>query len=504
MKIVLAILRAPVRLLNWFWWYFGTKEIGYLALIMAVVLFLGALNAGRHVCTCTGGCICLCPLSRGGVWIESFVSLFSAEKASQNWVTMLLFLVTWLVGGGALVSVMVGRFYKKVAGELRWWPWLVDDHIVVLGWDDGVLMELVNELKSKNPPSKCYVITSRPVKEIERSFESARISTSSICVYHGNYDDEREWKDNLRVRNAKRVFIMGEHEEDAHDARVRILFEKVNQEVGKGNDDSDKIRVNIHDFGLARELTKMNEKVYENFHLNWANVLTDKLKGWSKGKGFDLYIVGFGAMGKAVAITSVEKNLPQAIFVSDDDDKKLEDEKNRFIHQFADVSGGLDSGNSESGSSLAAGGGAVDVVTSTPQGNRVTFNGVSIAFIDEWDQALKQMKEIFDYNKKSEDNNQASGDDSQKCDKKNIAIVVAKKRSEKGMLCMMDVIRQLEKDCSNAVWLALDQEVDGYSVDSNMKMCIGNKIPVHLFGMKRGCEWQPSKKEKCRCTATQE
>ena len=203
-------------------------------------------------------------------------------------------------------------------------------------------------------------------------------------------------------------------------------------------------------------------------------------------------------MGKAVAITSVEKNLPQAIFVSDDDDKKLEDEKNRFIHQFADVSGGIDSGNSESGSSLAAGGGAVDVVTSTPQGNRVTFNGVSIAFIDEWDQALKQMKEIFDYNKKSEDNNQASGDDSQKCDKKNIAIVVAKKRSEKGMLCMMDVIRQLEKDCSNAVWLALDQEVDGYSVDSNMQMFIGNNTPVHLFGMKRGCEWQPSKEEECK------
>lgn len=498
MKDVLTILRAPIRLLNWFWWFFGTKEIGYLALIMALVLFLGAINAGRDVCTCTGGCICLCPLSRSGVWIESFVSLFSAEKASQNWVTMFLFLVTWLVGGGALVSVMVGRFYKKVAGELRWWPWLVDDHIVVLGWDDGVLMELVHELKSDTPPSKCYVITSRPVKEIERSFESARISTSRICVYHGSYDDEREWKDNLRVRNAKRVFIMGEHEEDAHDARVRILFEKVNQEVGKGNDDSDKIRVNIHDFGLARELTKMNEKVYENFHLNWANVLTDKLKGWSKGKDFDLYIVGFGAMGKAVAITSVEKNLPQAIFVSDDDDKKLEDEKNRFIHQFAEVS----EKPAEGADGNAAEGDTGAVAPSTPPDDKATFKGKAITFIAKWDQALKQIRGIIDSNKKIVDNNQAPSDDLQKC-KKKIAIVVAKKRSEKGMLCMMDVIRQFEKYCSDDVWLALDQEVDGYSVDSNMQMYIGNDIPVHLFGMKRGCEWKTSK-EKSKCTATSE
>ena len=68
---------------------------------------------------------------------------------------------------------------------------------------------------------------------------------------------------------------------------------------------------------------------------------------------------------------------------------------------------------------------------------------------------------------------------------------------------MMDVIRQLEKDCSDDVWLALDQEVDGYSVDSNMQMFIGNNMPVHLFGMKRGCEWKTSTEEN-KCSATAE
>lgn len=458
MKIVLAILRAPVRLLNWFWWYFGTKEIGYLALIMAVVLFLGALNAGRHVCTCTGGCICLCPLSRGGVWIESFVSLFSAEKASQNWVTMLLFLVTWLVGGGALVSVMVGRFYKKVAGELRWWPWLVDDHIVVLGWDDGVLMELVNELKSKNPPSKCYVITSRPVKEVERFFGSATIAKSRICVYHGNYDDEREWKTNLRVKNARRVFIMGEHEEDAHDARVRMLYDKINT-VLQTSKKKPIINVSVRDFGLAQRLDPKGHGLHKNFHLTWSLWLW---KEWrldlNENEKFELFICGFGAMGKAVAMKAIEKNKNiSVVFVSDDDDKKLKEESGRFIRQFADVKR-----------------------TRILKGYTTTYyKNKSIIFVDKWDEALTRLTRL----------KHVSTANGRGCRK---VVVVAKKRSEKGMLCMMDIVKQLRDANVSNVALALDQEVDGYSVAPNDKVLRDVEIDgfkVQLFGMKRGCKW---------------
>ncbi len=432
-----GFLKRSAVLLNRCISLFWTKEVIGLAIIMGGVYVWGVIYG---IATTSPGC----SLAKWTtIFLDSFFDLFDVDAARSSVWKVIPFLVTWLVGGGALVGVVVGQYNKNAKGELRLWPCLVRDHVVVLGWDDGVLAELVDVLSSSK--YDCFVVTSRNAIDVKKVMETARIDKSRIHVYHGNYDDEKEWRDHLKIERAERIFIMGESGEDAHDARVRILYDKMKVFLEKTKNVA--IKVNVHDFGLAQKLEPNagvpsdGSGIYENFHLRWAAKL------WSEWDlDFDegiveLYITGFGAMGKAVAIKAIEqKKIVSSIFVADDDEKKLKEEQSRFLRQFKDD------------------------------------KYKKVEFIPEWNDALAQIK------KAAEDKN------------KKVIIVVAKKRSEKGMLCMMDIISQLSGCPLDNVKFALDQEVDGYSVDSGGKdlsevSVEGLKSKVSLFGMKRGCKW---------------
>ena len=411
----MKMLRWLLSTANWLVSIIWAKEVRYLLVVMFLLLF--------------GGVVCIARLNAwdfsAETWADSFIRLFSVERASGHWLTMIFFFVAWLVGGGALVSVMVGQYNKNINGGFRRWKLLVGKHVVVLGWDDGILMELVSEVSVLNEDGsrkECYIVTKQDTQELDKILKSAGIKV--FYIYKGVYDDSKEWLENLKINSAARVFIAGEKAEDAHDARVQILYDKVRPEV---NGKLGKIRVNIHDFGLARKLIAKDPKTYKNFHTNWADALWDKL---SLAKGlntFDLYIVGFGAMGKAVALSAIQRFPPKIIYVSDDDKKKLAEERGRFVAQF----------------------------------KRLISN---IKFIG-WATALGQIAKL-------------NGNST--------VIVVAKKRSEKGMFCMMDVLAQLGDPVPGNVRLALDQEVDGYSVDPDVDKFIEN-TGIQLFGMKKGC-----------------
>lgn len=425
-----------------------TKEVYFLGIVMALCYLWGVIYGIVIICPDLSG------YKLGMVFLNAFFDLFDVGAARESVFKTIPFLVTWLVGGGALVGVMVGQYAKNARGGFRLWKRFVKDHIVVLGWDDGVLTELVKGLSGST--CDCFVVTSKNVFDVKNNLESAGVDMSHVYVYCGNYDDEKEWRGNLQIQKARQIFIMGENGEEAHDARVRILYDKVEKyledlsTVAKGAEIG--IKVNVHDFGLAQRLEPSDgadaehSGVYENFHLRWAKTLWREWNLPFEKEDFDLYISGFGAMGKAVAIKAIDDGMNIAtIYVSDDDKKKLQEERGRFIRQFADD--GEDSAH----------------------GGCIRYKTKAIEFIEEWDKALGQIKSAT----------------------KNIAVVVAKKRSEKGMLCMMDVIKQLGGS-ANKVPLALDQEVDGYSVDSDSKSLGEVHIKGHavqLFGMKRGCKW---------------
>ena len=472
MKIVAWLCRALRIILFPVWWplwwllrkanvvvsLFLAKEVGYLFVLMSIVLLGEALFTGNYwgkifskqnwgpiLCNGWEG------LGNGwalikrffttiDIWRNAFVNLFSVEKAAEHWFPMTLFFVAWLIGGGGLVSVLVGQYNKNTAGGFRRWKWLVRNHIVVLGWDDGILAELAREVRENK--RDCYVVTNQNVSELGKLLESAGIK--DYCIYKGDYDNQQEWLNNLRSCAAEKVFIMGERDEEAHDARVQILFEKIRRRRGAETE----VKVNIHDFGLAKKLIR-NDKdgVYINFHVRWAKAFWKDLIKPGLSADYSLFVVGFGAMGKAIvleATTSHTVPVPMSILVTDDDSEKpgksnqpkktdkFEAEKARFLAQFPDVGGKID-------------------------------------FESDWAKGLDKIVAA---------NNG-----------KNAVIVVSKKRSEKGMLCMMEIISKMGDAIPTNTRLALSQEVEGYvsGREDEDVMRIGGDVKIQLFGMKKGC-----------------
>lgn len=467
MKIGAWIYRALRIILFPLWWplwwllrkanvvvsLFLAKEVGYLLVLMSIVLLCEALFAGNYwgrifslqpwswnlITSCRGLKILVCLFSNSDIWSSAFISLFSVEKAAVHWFPMTLFFVAWLVGGGGLVSVLVGQYNKNTAGGFRRLKWLVRNHIVVLGWDDGILTELAKEVhKNKRD---CYVVTNQNVFEIGKLLEGAGIK--EYCIYKGDYDNPKELE-NLQLKKAQKVFIMGEREENAHDARVQILYENVRMICNPKTE----IKVNIHDFGLAQKLIHKTDvynktEVYMNFHLRWAKWLWGKLIAEKQCDDYSLFVVGFGAMGKAIVLeaTQSQGHVPKSILVTDDDSEKagkdpkkpekLESEKTRFLAQFPNMS-------------------------------------KQVQFETNWQKCLDQIVE-------------ANGT--------NAVIVVSKKRSEKGMLCMMEIVSKMGDSVSATTQLVLDQEVEGYvsgQKDEDV-MRIGGDVKIQLFGMKKGC-----------------
>lgn len=417
-----------IRFLKWVDWFvslFRTKDVVYLGGLMFFLFVFDYLFVGDFK--------------------SVFLNLFSADRASENVFSMFLFFVVWLIGGGVLVTVMVGQYYKNKAGGFRRCSHLVGKHIVVLGWDDGILSELKQVVSEGN--HDCYVVTNQNVAELERLLKSAGVK--SCCIYKGDYDNPKEWRENLKIHKAVKVFIAGERDEDAHDARVRVLLDRV-QKACQAKRTAPSIKVNIHDFGLAKKLMH-SDKIYENFHLRWAKALWKRLAASDLGSGYQLFVVGFGAMGKAIVLAATELagHRPASILVTDDDSEKsekpdkLKAEKARFKAQFPHL-------------------------VTEPEAES------TVRFAEKWDDGLREIV---------------------KANGKNAVIIVAKKRSEKGLLCMMEIVSNMGDSVAANTRLALDQEIDGYPLEYGKKegdeeadfLQIRPDVKILLFGMKRGC-----------------
>lgn len=356
--------------------------------------------------------------------------LFDSSQASGNLFTWLIFIIAWLFGDGILITI-IGKYYVDwLNGDFRRNPNLVENHIVVLGWDNGILAELIKITEKEK--KDIYVITRQKASDLRKYLQNAGLN--NIVVYNGDYDNEVELNDNLKISEACQVFIAGELDEDAHDARVILLCDKLTDK-NSPIVSVDKIKVNIHDFGLAWQLSE--RKNFENFHLKWAEFLWHKLNIPESISGLELFIVGFGAMGKSVVLTIPEwlKTTNPIIVVTDDDGKKLKEEKERYDKQFYD--------NDKDGKVL-----------------KVTDW--------EWSDALRKMQRPISNDKYR-------------------VIVVAKKRSEKGMFCMMDIIDHLHDPNDSRLKLALSQEIDGYLKIPEEEMNIKN-AKIRLFGMKKGVQ----------------
>ena len=414
-----GVFCLTLRIVNWiasiimvFLSVIISKEVIFLLLMMSVLFGFGV------------------KISNGNIF-TAFCYLFDSSKAVENPWAMLLFLSVWMVGGGVLVGVIVALFHKRICGYSRRWWFLVWNHVVVLGWDKG-MMEKLRQVR-KDISGKIYVITKQDIPSLRKAFESAGVK--GVELYQGDYDDEDEWNNYLNVRWARKIFVAGESNEEAHDARVRLLYAQLKTVV---RNPENKVLVNIHDFGLARKLREREGAVFESFYDNWAVFLWTRLmKNELPLQGVNavqLFIIGLGAIGKAVALT-MPKELPAdvKIVITDNDDKddedKLEKEWIRYSKQFGKVQ--------------------------------------PVPKPEKWETALEKMCETIP-------------------DASVRVIVVAKKRSEKGMLLLMDILSRFTT-IPRTMCIALNQEIEGYETDvETAEMEIDNKKIV-LFGMKKGC-----------------
>lgn len=373
---------------------------------------------------------------------KSFYSLFVINFAEKPaWLQVVLgicFFVVWLIGGGVLVSVLVAQQRRNDNGEFRLWKWLCSNHVVFLGWDENVPSLLKKEFR-KDDHKIGIIVTMCDIDYVRKSIDAASIDAGRVFIYKGLYDDDIEWN-KLNAQGGKAIYVMGEGNEEAHDSRVILLARTLSRHLGEAQTP---MYANIRDFGLAVQL-KDRKKGYSynmtggeslgkveflNFHLDSAGKM---LRRVYDGKAYThVIVIGFGAMGKAVVVKGLKLGFMAnaKIVVSDDENKKLDMEVRRFEGLFPEYS-----------------------------------ERVAVKSYDECLDGIANAQE----------------DDAW-------LVVVAKHRSEKGFVCLSDVLSAIGEN--KFVKVALNQEVKcdlwHDEKENPNEFAIGSHV-IELFGFRRG------------------
>ena len=152
---------------------------------------------------------------------------------------LLLFLFTWLIGGGGLVGSIITTMKFFHEGGWRRCSLLLWNHTVILGWDDNGITVIREHIESRKfniwgpekqwaMPERIVVLTSRNVDEVKRRIDSYlrprlwKNPTVRYDIYRGEYDDRNELS-RLNLSHANAIYILGEESDRSHDARVLML-----------------------------------------------------------------------------------------------------------------------------------------------------------------------------------------------------------------------------------------------------------------------------------------
>ena len=289
-----------------------------------------------------------------GQW--SFVHLFDLTEARRTLnessgvgkaVAVLLYGVTWLIGGGILLGVIVdrsARFMSTVRdGHVRYRRAL-RDHFVILGWEPNVVSLLRNlsgggrllsffSLRALFRP-RIVILSECPAVEIHQQIAEAfgrsffKVLPFGLIVYNGAYDAKDEFK-MLALRYARKIYVTGEEPEASHDSRVLLFLASLDALLGKYKP---RQRINCHvriaSYSLFRLLvlsinkgSPVGNHKYEyltvrffNFYENWAKRLFSENP--ANGRAYPslvfrpddgqsrvrVVVVGFGKMGQALVV----------------------------------------------------------------------------------------------------------------------------------------------------------------------------------------------------------
>lgn len=378
------------------------------------------------------------------VFVRSFAALFDVAKATTvrasggvpDYIVALLkvigYFFVWLLGGGVLISAIVGQYNKIRDCEFRLWKWVIGkyNHVIIFGWNSAVLSFLKQEVENGH---LIIIMTTSDPRIIRTELDDIIGSRKDqFIIYRCCYDDASEREKNLNLKSVKLTgaYVAGEGQSSLNDARSLRLAESLRGSVAN----ECKVYCNIHDFGLAKKLVKetdLNVNIV-NFHSEWGERIGNALAG--KINEAVVHLVGFGAMGKAIAIKLLDLDFRSKIMISSENNEKLKFEYDRFEKEFSEY------------------------------------------------QRRVEMEDLDKFK------NMLQSGESNVTEKK--IVIVAMREAQKGLLVLMDLVSG-----KKGIEYYLSQEIDGFGQETGLPeiTLLGNKVT--LFGMNRGAKWNPEEKK---------
>lgn len=310
--------------------------------------------------------------------VRANISGWNNHKAGDKLIAVIafgLFLFTWFVGGGVLVSALIATTIDIWSGKWRVWGILLRNHTVILGWDDTVPVLLKEHIESHKKiklcrPETIVIMTEHPAHKVRSALKDALcvplikgvlrwpIAMVSTVVCNGKFDDEDEIR-GLCLQRANSIYVVGEMKDPSHDVRVLMAPKKIesysNSLLQKEWFQFDTSRLNCHlnirslhlFWQHIRGAAKLGDNkvclrplniVPHNFYDSWVKHLFSMVPVNGKNKGGDLHlafhknydgdvhlvIVGFGYFGQALAVEAAAiahygKDRRTYITVIDDD-----------------------------------------------------------------------------------------------------------------------------------------------------------------------------------------
>ncbi len=261
-------------------------------------------------------------------------------------VAVFLFLFSWLIGSGGLVTAFISTAVGFESGAWRRWVRLLQGHTVILGWNDNVPTIITEHLESRRVlflhkrrwamPERIVVVTDYDIGEVRRRLRVLLHGHWLVTwsVYRGTYDDVAEIRC-LNLRKAHAVIVLGEMNDPSHDAHVLLMPRRlcdVLEKCGQTLAPSLPIDLHLDSYGLYCQMLRASAGVsssqasvnecaqnvsYHNFYDSWAKRLFAnchqivelpdqdssgvKLNRTWEGGDVHLVLVGFTEMGQALA-----------------------------------------------------------------------------------------------------------------------------------------------------------------------------------------------------------
>lgn len=157
----------------------------------------------------------------------------------------ILFLFTWFVGGGVLVSALIATTIDIWSGKWRVWGILLRNHTVILGWDDTVPVLLKEHVESHKSgifnfcrPETIVIMTEYPAHKVRSALRDVLckplmkdvlrwpFAMVSTVVCNGKFDDKDEIR-GLCLQRANSIYVVGEMNDPSHDIRVLMAPAKI-------------------------------------------------------------------------------------------------------------------------------------------------------------------------------------------------------------------------------------------------------------------------------------